>query len=279
MSVRIAARNGLFRLRTFHDGEEAKGSGTGSAETLEPAERLSFRGDRAGALHLLRSLASAPTGLLSLRALLGRRLPTIHRLEDAEVLALLATDVASGAVVVERVHAPALASYDVGETASESKPAEEVASQPKTWIEIELVDGDGKPVPYERYWILLTDGTSREGRLDEKGFARFDGLDPGECDVRFPDLDNEAVASPGEPKQPKGKPRPPPPPKKTWVEIALVGMDGSPIPGEAYKITLPDGSTREGVLDKDGRASVADIDPGQCVVTFPGLDQDAWETV
>jgi hypothetical protein len=30
------------------------------------------------------------------------------------------------------------------------------------------------------------------GRLNDKGFARVDGLDPGSCDVKFPDLDKES---------------------------------------------------------------------------------------
>jgi hypothetical protein len=57
-----------------------------------------------------------------------------------------------------------------------------------TWIEIELVTDKGKPVAYERYTIELPDGTLSEGRLDEKGFARVDGIEPGKCLVWFPDI-------------------------------------------------------------------------------------------
>jgi type VI secretion system secreted protein VgrG len=60
----------------------------------------------------------------------------------------------------------------------------------KSWIEIELVDEEGKPVPGEKYRITLPDGaTVAEGTLDEKGFARVDGIDPGQAKVEFPDLD------------------------------------------------------------------------------------------
>jgi type VI secretion system secreted protein VgrG len=64
--------------------------------------------------------------------------------------------------------------------------------------------------------------------------------------------------------------------KKSWIEIELVGEDGSPIPGEAYKITLPDGTVAEGTLDDKGLARVDGIDPGNCQIAFPNLDQDAW---
>lgn len=62
----------------------------------------------------------------------------------------------------------------------------------------------------------------------------------------------------------------------TWIEIQLIGEDGKGIPGERYRITLPNGSVRQGVLDGQGLARVEGIDPGQCEVTFPALDEDAW---
>jgi len=66
--------------------------------------------------------------------------------------------------------------------------------------------------------------------------------------------------------------------KKSWIEIQLNDEDGNPIPGEPYKITLPDGTTiADGTLDNKGFARVDNIDPGTCQVTFPNLDKDAWE--
>ncbi|GBC93877.1 hypothetical protein HRbin15_02379 [bacterium HR15] len=59
----------------------------------------------------------------------------------------------------------------------------------KTWIEIELVDEQGNPVPNERYRLKLPDGSIREGRLDANGRARVDGIEPGTALVCFPDLD------------------------------------------------------------------------------------------
>src|SRR5205807_1326774 len=57
---------------------------------------------------------------------------------------------------------------------------EEEKEKKKSWIEIKLLDEDNEPVPGERYQITLPDGeTVAEGTLDEKGFARVEGFEPG----------------------------------------------------------------------------------------------------
>ena len=64
---------------------------------------------------------------------------------------------------------------------------------PVHWIEIELVDEANQPVPGEKYEITMPDKTVKEGTLDEKGWARVDGIkDPGQCKITFPNLDKEA---------------------------------------------------------------------------------------
>ena len=65
--------------------------------------------------------------------------------------------------------------------------------------------------------------------------------------------------------------------KKTWIEIALKDNEGTAIPNEKYRIKLPDGSTKEGVLDANGRARVDGIDPGTAQVSFPEIDADDWK--
>ena len=65
--------------------------------------------------------------------------------------------------------------------------------------------------------------------------------------------------------------------KDAWIEIILVGEDGKPIPNERYKITSPTGEIQEGRLNEHGQAGYYKIEPGNCKVTFPDLDKDAWE--
>jgi hypothetical protein len=67
--------------------------------------------------------------------------------------------------------------------------------------------------------------------------------------------------------------------KKSWIEIELVDQDDKPVPGEGYRVTLPDGTTlAEGTLDEKGFARVDGIDPGTCKVTFPNLDKSSWDS-
>jgi len=67
--------------------------------------------------------------------------------------------------------------------------------------------------------------------------------------------------------------------KTSWIEIELVGEDDEGIPGEKYKITLPDDSVAEGTLDEKGFARVEGFEKGTCKVCFPELDKEAWEKI
>jgi type VI secretion system VgrG family protein len=66
---------------------------------------------------------------------------------------------------------------------------------------------------------------------------------------------------------------------KYWIEIVLCDEAGQPCPGEYYEVKLPDGETvATGTLDDKGFARVDHIkDAGNCQITFPKLDKDAWE--
>ena len=73
----------------------------------------------------------------------------------------------------------------------EQLQAERMERQPASWVEIELTDDEGNPVPGETYEVALPDGTQRVGTLNEHGVAREEGIDPGNCEINFPRLDRE----------------------------------------------------------------------------------------
>ncbi|MHC5110534.1 MAG: type VI secretion system Vgr family protein [Planctomycetota bacterium] len=65
-------------------------------------------------------------------------------------------------------------------------------TEEKSWIGIRLQDDNGEPLAGERYKIVLSDGTTvAEGSLNNLGEACVRGIDPGSCEVTFPDLDKE----------------------------------------------------------------------------------------
>jgi len=67
-------------------------------------------------------------------------------------------------------------------------------------------------------------------------------------------------------------------PKRTWVEIEMVGGDDKGLPGIRYRLKLGDGTTREGRTSESGIARIDDLDPRDDVeLSFPDLDQEAWD--
>ena len=54
------------------------------------------------------------------------------------------------------------------------------------WIRIELRDAYGKPIPDEKYTLILADGNKRKGTLNAKGFAIEQNVPPGIGCVFFP---------------------------------------------------------------------------------------------
>ena len=68
--------------------------------------------------------------------------------------------------------------------------------------------------------------------------------------------------------------------KDSWIEIEHVGEDDAGIPGEKYRIILPDGETyADGTLDEKGFARVEGFEKGTCKVCFPDIDKEAWEKI
>jgi hypothetical protein len=144
-----------------------------------------------------------------LRHMVSREVSAFGRLDtatDDDIIDRAAQMLASG---VWHVHAPkgspmartsasaagpgdAGGATDLPEKAFTQKPPQVSAASSATklsWIEIRLVDANGKPVPGAAYEITLPDGSIRSGSLSEKGVARYDQIPAGPCEVRFPELD------------------------------------------------------------------------------------------
>jgi hypothetical protein len=62
-------------------------------------------------------------------------------------------------------------------------------NEKKTWIEIRLINKKGQPVAGAKYRLKITDGSIEEGTTDEFGSVRVTGIDPGMCEVSFPEFD------------------------------------------------------------------------------------------
>lgn len=95
----------------------------------------------------------------------------------------------------------------------------------KSWIEIELVDQKGRPVAHERFRVKAP-GLDRplEGFLDDKGFARIGGIDPGTCVISFPNLDAASwKPEKGPPARPV-RPIPPGPDTQPSIDLGSVGL-------------------------------------------------------
>jgi type VI secretion system secreted protein VgrG len=74
----------------------------------------------------------------------------------------------------------------------------------------------------------------------------------------------------------KKKPKPEDQPV-SWIELKFIDEEGNPVPGEGYEVVEADGTTHTGTLDEYGKAHVPLLKPGNCKVSFPRLDQGAWE--
>ena len=82
-------------------------------------------------------------------------------------------------------------------SALESAPVESVAEQlrvakvVKTWVEMEVVDAQGKPLSGQAFVCMMPNGIIEQGNLDKRGRVRFEEIDPGECVFSLTGLDRE----------------------------------------------------------------------------------------
>ena len=117
----------------------------------------------------------------------------VHRVGDSQVLEHVAWLLQTGRLIAVECRIPQQQSPM--EAAPSAPPIKaprprQVAEEPtKTWVEIELLDAAGKPVPNEPYLVTVPEGLKKSGKLDGQGRARISGIDPGMCQISFPEID------------------------------------------------------------------------------------------
>ena len=62
-----------------------------------------------------------------------------------------------------------------------------------------------------------------------------------------------------------------------WIEFQLVDRQGEPVPGEPYRVRLPDQSLHTGATDAQGRARFESILAGNATIVFTGFDEREWQ--
>lgn len=145
-------------------------------------------------------------------------------------------------------------------------------------ITFQLLNETGSPYAQQPYEIILPDGRTQTGQLDDQGQAHLENIPAGSCSLSFPDLDAEdwQLITPERPGTPE-TPEAPAIDGTSQIRFALVDEDGIPVARQDYQIRLPDGRTQTGQLDDQGQAHFTDIAAGLCEVTFPNLDAEEWQ--
>jgi uncharacterized protein (DUF2345 family) len=169
-------------------------------------------------------------------------------------------------------------------TSIERQGTQVVPSKPKQlnhWIEVELLGEDGAAIAGERCEITLPDGEVLRRKTDASGLVRVPRIAMGgDCQIRFPDIDagaiealttvarqgtQVAVAAIAKQELPNH-----------WIEVELVGEDGTAIAGERCEITLPDGEVVRRKTDASGLVRIPRIAAaGDCEIRFPDIDAGA----
>jgi hypothetical protein len=174
-------------IAVVHSGFDEVEIVFGSRSGLPGEPPLRFDSER-DALDYLSRLSHGRGGMATLRRVLAHESATldVSALDEHEVLDQLAWLVVAGRVLLVPRKRRLVGMRD--EEATPAAP-EAPARTRRAWIAIRLVDDDGRPVPNEPYRIVLPDGSTTEGTLDARGYARVDDIDPGTAQVSFPNRD------------------------------------------------------------------------------------------
>ena len=80
-----------------------------------------------------------------------------------------------------------------GGDADKHNPDAEENKDKTHWIELELTDESGAPMPFEFCQITLPNGRITTGYTDKNGLCRLDKIDPGNCKVSWIAFDKDAI--------------------------------------------------------------------------------------
>ncbi len=145
------------------------------------------------ALSLLRPMQANPLQIEAIRRLVASLSSRSAKPLPAEVsLRQLASLLISGRVKIIRTQP--VARNGGGDDHKDKTAHEESTSRAahkNSWIEIYLRDKNGKPLAGEKYRIKLPDASIEEGVLDAHGHAEYYGINPGMCEVSFPNIPDE----------------------------------------------------------------------------------------
>ena len=151
--------------------------------------------DLPSATEFLRRFKNDPVHMAALRAQVAGDLHDVHRLDEEQVLAWLASALITGRTVIIRsvdlMRGLLVESEPDARKSKAKEPAKASTPKPKSWVEINLRDAKGEPVAGERYRIKLPDGSVHEGSLDAFGHAEYYEINRGSCEISFPELEDE----------------------------------------------------------------------------------------
>ena len=78
---------------------------------------------------------------------------------------------------------------------TDGKDVEKEQDKKTAFIGIKLTDEKGNAVVGEKYAVELPDGSVSQGTLGADGTAKIEGFEPGQCKVRFPDLEDDSISA------------------------------------------------------------------------------------
>jgi peptidoglycan hydrolase-like protein with peptidoglycan-binding domain len=164
-----------------------------------------------GSCALLRRVQLDSAGIQALRSMLVVEMgPAVQRMSHPQVIeeavkrvlggrwSLSVVDeqkvYTGGAQGQEQTGADGQGAQGAGSGTGRAGVNDPLTDKKKTWVEFELLDKNKHPVKGLNFEVTLPDGIIEKGALSEKGSFRKDGIDPGTCRVRFPDLDGREWA-------------------------------------------------------------------------------------